>query len=278
VFAALAVVVAVPALAIPLYLKIGAVGLPDMPLAERREKAAAQGDLGLAVARIEAHLQDHPDDGRGWEVVAPYYLRSGRLEDGVHARAEALRLLGATATRHANLAEAQVVAAQGRVTSEAQGNFEAALALEPGDPMSRFYLGLGAAQDGDAARAKDIWTKLLDEAPPEAAYREIVRSQLDRLGGEGPASAAGAAVAAMPDAERAATIRSMVDRLAGRLAEKGDDVEGWLKLLRAYSVLGDKDKAVAALDSARKALAGKDDELARVVGLARELGIGEKAN
>ena len=38
-------------------------------------------------------------------------------------------------------------------------------------------------------------------------------------------------------------IRGMVERLATRLKQNGDDVEGWLRLVRAYMVMGDRDKA-----------------------------------
>jgi cytochrome c-type biogenesis protein CcmH len=281
VVAALATLVLVPALAVPLYLEIGAADLPDMPLAQRRAVAPPQVDFSQAVTRIEQHLSQHPDDGRGWEVIAPVYLRSGRYEDGVHALSEALRLLGATAARHAALGEAHVLASQGEVSPAARRNFEAALALDPQDPVSRYYLGLAAAQEGDDAKARDIWSKLIADAPPNAGYRGLVQSQLEKLTGEaapaGPASAAGAAIAAMPQREQRAAIGAMVERLATRLAQDGSDVEGWLKLLRAYSVMAQPAKAQAALENARKALQEKPTELARVEALASELNIGKEA-
>lgn len=52
-----------------------------------------------------------------------------------------------------------------------------------------------------------------------------------------------AAIQAMPDADRAAMIRSMVERLAQRLKENPNDREGWLRLARAYDVLGEREKA-----------------------------------
>ena len=44
------------------------------------------------VAQVEAHLARNPEDGRGWEVIAPVYLRLGRFDDAVKARRNALRL------------------------------------------------------------------------------------------------------------------------------------------------------------------------------------------
>ena len=51
----------------------------------------------------------------------------------------------------------------------------------------------------------------------------------------------------MNEADRGAMIRGMVERLATRLKQNGDDVEGWLRLVRAYMVMGDRDKAKSAL-------------------------------
>ena len=56
-------------------------------------------------------------------------------------------------------------------------------------------------------------------------------------------------------------IRCMVERLAGRLKQNGDDVEGWLRLIRAYMVMGDRDKAKGALTDARQALANNAERL-----------------
>ena len=64
-----------------------------------------------------------------------------------------------------------------------------------------------------------------------------------------------AAAKDMNEADRGAMIRGMVDRLASRLKQNGDDVEGWLRLVRAYMVMGDRDKAKSALD--RRAPGGR---------------------
>lgn len=280
--AALVAIVAIPAISLPLYLRFGHLEMPDMPLTARLESTPDRNDLAGAVARIEQHLREHPEDGRGFEVVAPYLLRTGRGEDAIHAYSEALRLLGATASRHAALGEARVVVAQGAVTAEAKKNFEAALALEPGMPAPQYYLGLAAAQAGEKDKAIEIFSKMAADAPSDAAYLKAVNARLAELRGEsetppvarGPSSEGGKAIAAMPADQREAAVRGMVDRLASRLEAKGDDVEGWLKLIRAYSVLAETEKAKKAVTDARKALADKRDDIARIEALAKELDIG----
>jgi len=282
--AALLAIVAIPALALTLYWRLGNVGMSDMPLTARLESAPDRNDLAGAVARIEQHLREHPEDGRGFEVVAPYYLRTGRGEDAIDAYSKALKLLGATAARHAALGEARMIVAQGTVTPEAKKDFEAALDLESDNVMAQYYLGVAAAQAGEKDRAIEIFEKMAAGAPEDAPYLKAVRGQLAMLRGEteppppvatqGPASAQGKAIAAMPAQERQAAIRTMVDRLASRLETRGDDVEGWLRLIRAYSVLSETEKAKKALADARKALADKQDDVARIEALARELNIG----
>jgi cytochrome c-type biogenesis protein CcmH len=273
VIAAAGAILVIPALALFVYSRLGHATLPDLPLQARLEAAPAHSDIAGAVARIEAHLAEHPEDARGYEVVAPFYLRNGRAADAVDAYQKALRLLGPTPQRYAALAEARVLAGEGRVSEEAKRDFEAALALDPKSAISRYYLGLAAAQTGERDKAIDIWSRLLDDAGPDAPWRERVAALLAQLRGA-PPSEEGAKVAAMPQGAQLEAIRSMVERLRGRLEQNGEDVEGWLKLIRAYSVLDEAAQAKTALDGARKALAENQDGLARVEALARELGVG----
>jgi cytochrome c-type biogenesis protein CcmH len=276
--AALGIIFLAPALTLTLYSRLGHSNLPDMPLEARLATPPDRTNLADAVGRIEAHLAQHPEDGRGFEVVAPFYLRTGRFDDAVHAYGEALRLLGATAARSAALGEARTLAAGGTVTDAARQDFASALAQDKDQPSARFYMGLAAAQQGDSAKARDIWSKLLAEAPDGAPWIERVKillAKLDEMTPRAPdSSAQGKAIAAMPEDQKLSAIRSMVERLAGRLQKNGDDVEGWLKLIRAYNVLAQPDDARKALAAARKALAGKKSDLARVEALAQELKIG----
>jgi cytochrome c-type biogenesis protein CcmH len=68
-------------------------------------------------------------------------------------------------------------------------------------------------------------------------------------------------------------VRGMVDRLAERLKQDGSDVEGWLRLVRSYAVLGERDKARAAATDARRALASDPDNIRRLEELLKGLGL-----
>ena len=267
--AALAVLIFVPALVLILYTAIGHPDLPDAPLSARLQTSPEKLDLAAAIAKIETHLAEHPDDGRGYEVLAPVYMRIGRAGDAVNAAGAALRLLGESPERQTLYGEALVVAANGAVTPEAAQAFEAAAAKDSSAAKARFFLGLYAEQQGDKERAKEIWTKLAADAPPDSQLAQALRLRIAALS-EGPEATKSEAAR---DTERMRAIRGMVDRLAARLAQNGNDVEGWLRLVRSYTVLQETEKARSALIDAKRNLAGDPSAIARLDALARELGL-----
>lgn len=260
--------------AVALYLAVGSPTLPGQPLTSR--VPAERQTIAEMVAQVEAHLAKNPNEGRGWEVVAPIYLRMGRFEDAVKARRLALELNGPTAERHAGLGEALTAAANGIVTADALAEFKAAIALDPEHLKARFFLGLAAEQDGRVSEAIAAWRALLDGAPPDAPWVEFVRAELMRLAGgpnNGPSEDQVVAAQDMPADQRIAMIKGMVERLAERLGKDGSDIEGWLRLVRSYMVLGERARALAAAGDARRALAAEPDKLKRIDELVKGLGL-----
>jgi cytochrome c-type biogenesis protein CcmH len=274
--AAALIAVGLPAIAFPLYALLGQPRMPDQPLASRTAAPQTNGEIEAAVAAVEARLIAKPDDGKGWAVIAPVYMRLERYADAAHAYAEALRLVGEDPLRRAAYGEALVAAAGGVVTDEARQAFDRALAEQPGQPQARFYLALGAEQDGKKAEAIRAYEQLLANSPPDAPWRGVVGARLAALTGEPrPAEAgAGLASAAIPEAQRP-MIEGMVSRLATRLASNGGSVDEWSRLIRAYAVLHEADKAKAALADARKALAPDPNAVASLDALAQDLGLGD---
>ena len=280
--AALLILVGVPVVTLGFYARYGNPGEPDEPIAARLNDPAHRDDLQAAIAKIESHLLSHPNDGAGFKVIAPAYMRMGRFDDAVKAYGEALRLLGENSDLRADYGEAQVAAAGGVVTADARASFQQALAKDSQSAKARYYLALAAEQDGDKPRAGEMYKKLLAEAPPNAPWAAMVRMRLAALGEAAPTPAAkvaappsdeAAAIASLSPEQRQVAIHGMVDRLAARLAAKGDDPVGWLRLIRAYSVLQEQDKAKAALVKAREALTGNDAAKRDLDALAKELGL-----
>lgn len=259
----------VPLIAIAVYGAYGSPHLPAQPLSARLQQDPQRLDLASAVSRIEAHLATHPDDGRGWDVVAPVYLRQGRVPDALKAYEAALRLLGETPARLTSYGEAQVAAENGLVSAKARAAFEKAVAADPAAPKPRFYLAQAAEQDGDAGEARRRYAEIIDNAPPEAGWVPLVRERLARLSG----GSAAEAVAAMPTPDREAAIRGMVEGLSARLEANGGSPEEWSRLVRSYAVLGEHDKARTALDRARQSLGETVAQADPLASVAREFNL-----
>jgi cytochrome c-type biogenesis protein CcmH len=279
--AAVGVLLALPALAAAFYLSLGSPQLPGQPVASRATTPLQNRPLDNLVAQVEAHLEKNPDDVRGWEVVAPVYMRLGRFDDAAKAWRQALRINGATADREANLGEALMGVANGIVTDEAKAAFDRALTHDGKHPKARFFLGVAAYQDGKAAEAAAIWRGMLSDARPDSPWGPMVRQALAELEKTPPAETASpqpgpsaedvAAAQKLSPEDRAAMVRGMVERLAERLKQDGSDLEGWLRLVRAYTVMGDRDRALSAVADARRALGHDADKLRRLDELVREL-------
>ena len=257
---------AVPMIAGGLYFWLGSPDLAFEAPAVQGNAAGADQSIENLVAKVEAHLQRNPEDGRGWEILAPVYMRLNRFSDSVNAWRNALQLLGDSAEREANLGEALTAEADGVVTDDAKAAFVRAVTLDPTIVSARYYLGLSAEQDGQREKAAQIWRDLIAQAPAGAFWVGEVRDALARVESTstpppGPNAAQMAAAAQEPPEQQDAMIRGMVDRLAARLKQDGSDVDGWVRLVRSYKVLGESDKARAAATDARQALAGNAAKL-----------------
>jgi cytochrome c-type biogenesis protein CcmH len=280
--AAIAVIVIVPAVALGSYLKLGSPEVPGQSAFARAnappsDQSVESQSVESLVSQVEAHLARDPNDGKGWDVIAPVYLRMGRFDDAVVARRKAIALNGDSTERESGLGEALVAAANGVVTDEAKLAFLRAVAADQNEPKARYFLGLADEQDGNRDAAAATWRALLDSAPANAPWADFVGAALARVTAEpaanSPSASDVAAADAMTDAQRTDMIRGMVQQLANRLHADGSDVEGWLKLVRSYAVLGDRDKAKDAASDARRALSDHPDQVKRIDDLVKDLGL-----
>jgi cytochrome c-type biogenesis protein CcmH len=275
-------VLTVPLLSWGIYGMLGSPDLPSQPLAERLAKNPADASVDELVARAEAHLAANPSDGKGWDVLAPIYLRLQRFPDAVTAYRNAIRLDGDSAVRQSGLGEAIANAAGGIVSADAQSAFEAALKLDPANAKASFYLAVGLAQEGRKAEAVAAWQKMLDQLKPDSPWRSAVQQALAEAGQ--PAVAAGASPSG-PDAQqmeaaqqmapqdRQAMIETMVAGLDDKLKQNPRDEEGWMRLIRSYVVLGKADQARDALGRAVAAFGADSEQARKFTAFAASLGV-----
>lgn len=292
-----------------LYISHGHPGLSDLPHAARINKAIPDKRIASLVRRVEDQLRKHPDDARGWAVIAPVYLRLEFYEKAARAYRRAIELKGPTPQLLVGFAESVRLANKGVITPLARKAYAAALKMDKELIIPNIALALAKAQDGQFGAAAHDLQLILKRGDDKAPWRALVQQQLAAI--TALANKAGQKIAAVPDAsvaskappanqtqlaqsnkpgdqasepgpsaedvraarqmsatDRAAMIEQMVARLAERLNEKGGSPGEWIRLMRAYSVLGKKARAQATLEKAGTAL--KND--AQAVSLLRKTG------
>lgn len=283
-------VVSVPLVAWGVYSQVGSPDLPAEPLAARLSKDPAKSSVQELVARAELHLAAHPDDGRGWEVLAPIYLRIGRYDKAATAFRNTIRLLGSTAARETGLGEALTAAGGGNVSPDAAAAFEAAARIDPSAIEPRFFLASGLAQQGKLDEAKAQFETLRPETGKDSNWRREIDAaiaQIDRRGtaqasggSPGPTAADVSAASQMTSDQRTAMIEGMVAKLDNELKSQPGNVDGWKRLVRSYVVLGKQAEArdAVARGSAAIGSAVGEDAKAAFEEFAKGLGVtaGEK--
>ena len=273
---AIGLVVLLPVAALAIYLTEGTPSLPSQPFATRDQDARVAMQTAVAQAEaLERRLSAAPQDRDGWVELGQRWSELGEDARAADAYGRAIGLTGSTApggdpTLIGRYGEALVGANDGTVTETARAAFERVMALQPGDPLARYFLALANFQAGDNRAALDLWQRLMRDSPADAPWVPSVRQHLtetaQRLGldtrtaipqpqpattqaieptGE-PAAGPAAAIAGLPPGEQAKAIQGMVDSLAARLEQKPNDLQGWLRLARARDVLGDTAEAAHA--------------------------------
>lgn len=280
--AQLAVILLLPAVGLCLYLRIGNPDVPDAPLAARL--ANPGDDMNILIARAEQQLVTNPEDGAGWDVLAPIYYRSGRLEQAATAFRNALRILGATPVRLGGYAESLIALSGGLVTNEARDALQKLLAIEPADPRAQFYLALALKQEGKGPEALAAFEQIVRTSPAGAPWLPLVNEHIADLKVPAAQQQAGtplgnptnediAAAKDMTTGDRTAMIEGMVGSLAEKLKTDPKNFEGWMRIIRSYAVLGQKDKAGDALKQGLSVFPADGDEGKQLLALAGELGL-----
>ena len=275
-------VLAVPLLSWSIYTAIGSPDVPSQPLSARLSQKLSDSSVDELIARAEAHLIANPSDCRGWDVLAPVYLRMGRSDDAVTAYRNAIRIEGSTAARQSGFGEAIAGSAGGIVTSDARLAFEAALKLEPANPKARYFLALALAQEGKVADAAIAWRQLAESLPADSPWRpstEQVIAQAEartataKADAPRPSQGDIGAAASLSSGNRTALIEGMIETLDEKLRQNPRDPEGWMQLVRSYQVLGKTDQVQDALGRAYAVLGRDSEDGRKLTELAVSLGL-----
>lgn len=219
-----------------------------------------------------------------WAQLGRAEMVRGAFAEAARAYETAVSLTPENAELNAAYGEALVFWANGEVTPQAYITFQRVLALDPGNPRARFYSGDYQRQEGQYKKALDIWVRLLATGDASAPWRPLVIERATHLAEEmglditseiEAAQQAESEIASAPETMRGPTpediqaaqdlspedqlamIEGMVGRLAERLEQEPENLEGWMRLGQSYVTLGKDQDALAAYERASR-LAPKD--------------------
>lgn len=261
--------ISIPLISLSVYLMLGSPFTPDQSLVSRVSVDPAGQTLEENVARVEAHLAKFPDDASGWAVLAPVYTRMDRYTDAANAWARVLQLNPNFPEVRSILAEAIMKTTGGIVTKQAGDLFHSELKINPASARSRYYIALSLSQEGAFEEASKSWQLLIDGSNPQSPWLETAKQfrdeAMERSGekllpkinapsnAKGPTKEQILEAQKLSEKDRASMIQNMVDGLAAKLEDDPTNQKSWLRLIRAYNVLGDKKAAMSAILKATQA-------------------------
>src|SRR5260221_4553308 len=264
----LVILAALPAvLAIGLSLLVGSPALPDQPFARRLQAWRAHPEryspteLAAALRGVAA---ERPQDPEPLRRLALLELSLGDADAAVHALRKATAIAPDRADLWGPLGEILVFKNRGEVDPPAAATFQRVLRLDPKSAVARYYLARARITSGDASGGLTAWRALMADLPSDDPRRASLQADIAAVVATGRPPAAPAAPA--PSAQVDAAIRGMVEGLAARLKANPDDPNGWVRLVHAYTVLGEIAKRDAALGEARRRYAGDALMLQRLDG------------
>lgn len=268
-----------PALvAVTLYAVVGQPALPDLPFKARLanwrgevQRWAAHPDsdppLGLA-AVLADDAKAHPKDPRPLRALAALEQATGDTPAAAHALRRLAQLTPDDPAVWEMLSQAQITQAQGKVDAQAEASLQRLLQLDPGNATARYDLARARILRGDTAGGLADWKALLATLAADDPRRPPLAADIDAVQKTGrpapPPAAAAPPAQAAPSGDTGQMIQGMVDGLAARLKASPDDPAGWVRLVRAYTVLGQTEKRDAALAEARRRYAGRPDVLSQL--------------
>jgi cytochrome c-type biogenesis protein CcmH len=219
-------------------------------LAQREAQGLKTHEVNGLIPYLIQRVRQYPQDARAWTYLAQAYMDARDARDAAKAFAKVIELTGkGNAALDAAYGEALVVANNGAVPQDAEDAFTAALAVDPHSAPARFYLGLAKIEHKDNAAAIQLWQSLLNDTPVTSPLHQMLVDRLALLTSQSVAQGQGG----VPNP------RAMVAMLAARLKADPNDALGWVRLMRAYTVLGETQKAKQALADARKAFSDNKD-------------------
>lgn len=240
-WAPIALTLLIPAVAVGMYLKLGApqaIAPSDMaPQAAAAAPAGAQAQGGsphstsfdairAMAEKLAARLKDNPDDGAGWAMLARSYNVLGRFPEAADAYSQAEKRLPPDAQLMADHADALAMSQGQKLEGAPLAMLQRALKVDPANLKALALMGTAAFDRKDYKGAIGYWEKVVRTAPADSEFTQSLQASLD----EARALAEGRTPpAALP------SIMQAPQEAAAPAAVNGGQVSGQVKLAPALA-------------------------------------------
>jgi cytochrome c-type biogenesis protein CcmH len=183
-FAAVAVALLLPALAIGLYRFVGnpaaldPAALTPVPTPASAEHGA---DMEQAISGLAAKLKQNPNDAEGWTLLGRAYLETQHFAEGRDALKHAHDVAPDNPDIAVAYAEALTLASEShQFDPQARSMLETALKADPKNQRGIWLLGIADYQAGKFDAAIASWNRLLEQLPKDSSVAQSVKSQIAR--------------------------------------------------------------------------------------------------
>jgi len=258
-------------------------------------------NIEQSIAALEQKLAQNPNDADGWRMLGWSRFNIGDYAKAAEAYRNATRIAPDNGDYWSSLGESLVQVSTGPFGQEAVAAFRKALTIDPKDPRARYFLGVQKDLEGDSQGAINDWIALLNDTPKGAPWEQGVRDTIAKVAAEhkidvsgrmvasapptpmpsspatdaipGPSASQLAQASSLPPSQQAEMVNEMVNGLERKLAADGRNEAGWLRLMRARMVMGQKDKAKQARDKALQIFSTDKGAVGRIKAASDTLGI-----
>lgn len=272
--------------------------------ADRTDMGSGTPGPDAVIASLEERTRKDPKDVEAWQLLGWSYFENGRYSDSANAYGKATQLEPGRAVYWSSLGESLVMADESNPMPEAaKAAFDKAIALDPKDPRSRYFLAVSKDLAGDHQGAIDDWLVLLKDTPKDAPWEADLIRTVEQVGKinkidvtqslatadmarsvglaanlnsiatapiPGPSKADMAQAAKLPPGQQQQMVASMVEALEAKLAQNPNNVTGWIMLMRSRMTLGEAGKAKVAFE---KSVAENPESQSKLAREARILGV-----
>lgn len=218
------IIIVLPVFVIVTYLMLGDIDMVSIQVDKKEQQSNQEKmhSIEEMVAKLSANLQEQPDNGEGWKLLARTYLMMNRIQDAVHAYQNARKYIGDDPQLLADYAEALIMANNNSYSEEAENLINLSLQANPDEPKALWIAGFSSFERGDIAKTLHYWEQLLNVLPPGSDETQSLLENINKIKQNAAAISPDRGIAVTQVTDSSMTAIDVQVSLASALLEKAD--------------------------------------------------------